>query len=136
MLRLLCLCVLALAATGCSYTVTVEDPEKLSNLSESRSTWNWSTERSRFNDLTVVIAGKSYRSTVRGAVKEGLNGRQLLWIDAEENQHNLTSNEVIKYVVHSSREVIPGDDVGGAAKLAAVSPEEAKLPPPTGRSPR
>jgi hypothetical protein len=117
MSRLLCLCALALAATGCSYNLTVEDPEKLSNLSEPRSAWSWSgADRVRFNDLTVVIAGKSYRSTVRGTVKEGMDGRQLLWVDAEDNQHNLTSNEAIKYVVHSSKEVIPGDDTAAASK--------------------
>ena len=116
MSRLLCLCVLSLASTGCYYNLTVEDPEKLSNLSEPKPAWSWETDRVRFNDLTVVIAGKSYRSTVRGTVKEGQEGRQLLWVDAEDNQHNLTSNEVINYVVHSSKEVIPGDEVAAATK--------------------
>jgi hypothetical protein len=118
MLRLLCACALLSSFTGCYYSMTIEDPEAMQKLSDGLSveksdrTWNFrSTKSADSSDLTVVVAGKSYKSTVKGTVKEEANGQQLVWLDVDDNQHRLTSNAVIPYVVHSSREMIPGDKV-------------------------
>lgn len=123
MLRLLCACVLLSSFTGCYYSVTMEDPEAISKLGQPRSEWSMDFSdgrRSRITDLTVTVGNRTYSSTVKGSVKEDLDGRRLIWIDADDNQHQLTANEVIPYVVHTTREVIPGDEVSAPTPLPAA----------------